>query len=161
MAIAFLFTRCQKADRECWQAFDPAAFGDAPGLVLCDKTLLETETEYPQYWFYPPGEDKFCWKAQIGSVVTYIAKMPTSMTIRYKKENSSYQFTKVDCQSFCVVEWHEKHKSKVTGQFGPTRISTETILSADSCSKLSVGRVVVVRETADSLITREVAKKAP
>jgi hypothetical protein len=160
-AIALFFTGCQKTDKGCWQAFDPASYGDAPGLVLCDKTLLEAQTEYPQYWFYQQGEDKFCWKVQLGSQASYAAGIPTSMTLLYKKENDAYQFTKVDCQSFCVLEWHEKHKSKITGQFGPTRLITETILSADSCSKLSVGRVVVVRETADSLITREVAKKTP
>ena len=132
--IIIVFSNCKKADKGCWQSFDPGSYGDAPGLVLCEKTLLEAQTAYQQYWFYRQGEEKFCWKVQIGSQVFYAGGIPTSMTLLYEKENGAYQFTKVNCQSFCVLEWHEKHKSKITGQFGPTRLVTETILSADSSS---------------------------
>jgi hypothetical protein len=129
--------------------------------VLCDKTKAEAEAAYPQFWFYKAGEEKFCWKVQIGSRESYGWGVPTSMAEKYMQENGAFQFTKIDCGSFCALEWHEKHKSKITSQFGPTYLITETILSADSCSKLGVGKVVVVRQTADSLITREVVKKFP
>jgi hypothetical protein len=159
--ILFLFSQCKKDGKGCWQAFDPAGYGDAPGLVLCDKTKAEAEAAYPEFWFYKAGEEKFCWKVQIGSRESYGWGVPKSMAEKYMQENGAFQFTKIDCGSFCALEWHEKHKSKITNQFGPTYIITENILSADSCSKLAVGKVVVVRETADSLITREVVKRFP
>lgn len=87
--------------------------------------------------------------------------MPQSMAEKFMQENGAYRLTKIDCRSFCALEWHEKHKSKITNQYGPTQLITETILSADSCSKLAVGKVVVIRESADSLITRELVKKFP
>ena len=159
-SIVFLFSRCGKDGKGCWQAFDPQG-GDAPGLVLCDKTKAEAEAAYPQYWFYKQGEKKFCWNVQLTGRTSYAWGIPASMAERYMQENGAYRFSKVDCSSFCTLEWHEKHKSKRTGLFGPTRLITETIQSADSCGKLSVGRVVVVSETTDSLITRELTKKFP
>jgi hypothetical protein len=83
------------------------------------------------------------------------------MTKRLIEYNGGYQFAKVDCESFCYCEWHEKRKSKITGLFGLTGAFGEIILSKDSCSKLFVGRVITIRETADSLITREVVEKHP
>jgi len=158
--IILLFTSCRKDGKGCWQAFDPQGY-DAPGLVLCDKTKAEAEVAHPQFWFYKSGEKKYCWKVEIGGRTSYVFGIPESMAQRQMQENGAYKFTKADCNSFCIIEWHEKHKSKITNQFGPTRLITETLLSADSCSKLSVGRVVVVRETRDSLITRELMKKYP
>jgi len=49
----------------------------------------------------------------------------------------------------------------ITGQFSPTGEFAETLLSRDSCNKLFVGRIITIRETADSLITRELVEKHP
>jgi hypothetical protein len=116
---------------------------------------------HPNYWFYREGEKEYCWKVETGTSVYYTYEMPESIAKEYTALYSSYRFTKVDCNSFCRCEWHEKHKSKVTGLFGEVKLITETLLSADTCSKLSVGKIVVVRETSDSLITRELRKKVP
>lgn len=159
-AIVLFLSSCGKNNKACWQAFDPQG-ADAQGLVLCDQTKAEAEAAWPQYWFYKAGEQKFCWRVQIGSNVYNTWGVPASMAQRYMQENGAYQFTKIDCNSFCVVEWYEKHKNKITNQFGPVRSITDKNLSADSCGKLSVGRIVVVRETSDSLITRELVKKFP
>lgn len=158
--ITFLGISCQKDGKGCWQAFDPLGY-DALGLVLCDQTKAEAETAYPQFWFYNQGEKKYCWKVQIGGRIYYAWNIPESMAERQMQANGAYQFTKVNCNSFCTLEWHEKHKGKLTNQFGATRLFTETITSADSCSKLSVGMIVTVRETPDSLITKELVKKYP
>ncbi len=158
--IASSVSSCRRDGKACWQAFDPQGY-DAPGLVLCDKTKAEAEAQYPRFWFYKAGEKKYCWKVQLGGRTSYTWGVPESMAERQMQENGAYQFTKVDCNSFCAVEWHEKHKSKITGQFGPVRLVTETLLAADSCSRLSAGKVVVVRESSDSLITRELMKKYP
>lgn len=160
ICLAFLFAQCKKDGKACWQAFDRQGY-DAPGLVLCDKTKAEAEAAYPQYWFYKTDERKFCWQVQIGGSTGYTWGVPESMVERQMQENAAYRFTKVDCNSFCTLEWHEKHKGKITNQYGSTRLITETIVSADSCRRLAVGKVVVMRETADSVITRELMKKFP
>lgn len=157
---AFLINSCKKDGNGCWQAFDPLGY-DALGLIICDKTKAEAEAAHPQFWFYKQGEKKHCWKVQVVGRIYYAWGIPESMAEKQMQENGAYQFTKVDCNSFCTLEWHEKHKGKLTIQFGPTRVITETIVSTDSCSKLSIGKVVVVRETADSLITKELVKKYP
>jgi len=154
------FSNCTKDGKGCWQAFDPQGY-DVPGLELCDKTKAEAEATYSRYWFYRSNEKKYCWLIQIGSNTSRTWGVPESIANRYMQENGAYHFTKIDCNSFCHCEWYEKHKSKITGLFSPTFFISETLLSADSCSKLSVGRVVVVRETSDSIITRELTKKFP
>lgn len=160
LAVVVLCTDCNKEGKGCWQAFDPQGY-NVPGLVLCDKTKAEAEAAYPHYWFYRSSEIQYCWQVQIGTNTYRTWSVPESIAKRYEQENGAYHFTKIDCRSFCYCEWNEKHKSKITGSFGPTYFISETLLSADSCSKLFVGRVVVVRETTDSLITRELAKKFP
>jgi hypothetical protein len=155
-----LFSHCNKDGKACWQAFNPQGY-DEPGLVLCNKTKAEAEAAYPQFWFYRAGETKYCWEVQIGGNKYYAWDVPESIAQKQIEENGAYRFTKIDCHSFCHCEWYEKHKSKITALFNSTRLITETLVSADSCSKLSVGKVVIVRETADSLITRELVKKFP
>ena len=155
--IVLLFSNCKKDGKGCWQAFDPQGY-DAPGLVVCDKTKAEAEAAYPLFWFYKQGEKKYCWKVNTGRTTSYTGGIPESMAEKFRQENG-HEFTKVDCASFCTIQWHERHKSKITGQFRPIRLISETILSADSCNKLSIGRLVVMRETADSIITRELVKK--
>jgi hypothetical protein len=159
-AISMLFDSCKKEGKGCWQAFNPQGY-DEPGLVVCDKTKAEAEVAYPSFWFYRIGEKKYCWQVQFGTNSYRTWDVPESMVKKTMEYNGAYHFTKIDCNSFCFCEWHEKHKSKITGLYDPTKLITETLLSADSCSKLSVGRVVTVRETADSLITRELTKKHP
>jgi len=150
---------CRKDNKGCWQAFDKGG-ADVQGLIICNKTKAEAEAMRPEYWFYKEGETKYCWQIQTPNRTSYAWGIPESMATKMS-EQSGYVFTKKDCNSFCSCEWYEKHKSKITGQFGATLLVQEYLLSADTCSKLSVGKVVVVRETTDSLITRELAKKNP
>ena len=160
VVVIIFFSSCKKDGKDCWQAFSPQGFTVA-GLELCDKTKAEAEEAFPQYWFYRSKEKRYCWHVLLGVNDFYIWDVPESMTERLKDYNGAYQFTKVDCGSFCFCEWHEKHKSKITGQFGPTLGFGETLLSRDSCSKLFKGRIITIRETADSLITRELVEKYP
>lgn len=155
-----LFASCKKEKVGCWQGYDPAGY-KIPGLVVCNKTKAEAEAMHPRYWFYKEGEKEYCWKMEVGSNISYVNEMPESIAQKYTANNGAYKFTKINCNSFCHCEWQEKHQSKITGLFNPTRITSETLLSADTCSKLFVGRVIVFRETADSLITRELKKKLP
>jgi hypothetical protein len=161
IGILFIFLYSCKKDRVgCWQGYDPAGL-KIQGLVVCKKTKSEAEAMYPRYWFYKEGEKEYCWRMEIGSNTYYVYEMPESITKKYMEYNGAYKFTKINCNSFCHVNWLEKHQSKTTGLFNPTKNIFETFLSADTCSKLNIGRIIVYRETADSLITREVWKKAP
>jgi hypothetical protein len=160
LAIGIFQISCKKDGKGCWQAFDPLGY-DATGLLLCDKTKAEAEAAWPQFWFYRSGETKYCWREQLGTNSYYVWGIPQSMVNKYVETNGAYQFTKIDCSSFCVCQWYEKHRSKITGLYDPTLGIVETLSSTDSCSKLFVGRIIVVRETADSLITRELIKKDP
>lgn len=158
-SVIFFFSDCKKDGKGCWQAFNPLG-EDVLGLVLCDKTKAEAEAAYPQYWFYRASEKKYCWLVKIGTNTSRAWDVPESMAKKMEEERGFY-FSKIDCNSFCFCEWQEKHKSKITGLYSPTKLITEFILSADSCSKLFVGRVITISETSDSLITRELTTKHP
>jgi len=163
LLLAYLSSGCNKdSGKGCWQAFSQSGF-DVPGLTVCDVTKKEAEEKYPNYWFYRAGETKYCWKATMTGNSTYqqyLYGIPESMKGNLE---STYLFTlsRIDCSSFCNLRWVEKHQSKITGLYTPNTIWSETIISSDSCSKLFVGRVIVYRETADSLITRELTDKKP
>jgi len=156
--VVFLFA-CKKDGKGCWQAFDTGG-ADVNGLIICGKTKAEAEAMHSEYWFYKVGEAKYCWQVQEPTRTAYAWDIPESMASKMT-ERYGYVFTRKDCSSFCSCEWYEKHKSKVTGQYGPTLLVQEYLLSADTCNKLSIGRLVVFRETTDSLITRELARKNP
>jgi hypothetical protein len=153
--ILIFLLSCKKESKKryCWQGFQPSG-GDIPGLLLCDKTEAEIQEMYPQYWFYKEGEKKYCWHVQTQQRGTFYMRHIPESIVDKMKPLGGYNYTKVDCSSFCVWTWHEKHQSKITGLYNPTREKTETY-AADSCSKLFLGRKITIRETADSIIYRE------
>ncbi len=149
-----IFISCEK-EKTCWQAFDPAGM-DVPGLLICDKSKAEAEAEYPQYWFYNASEDKYCWKLIYQGNTYYTKNVPESMA--EKMEANGFSFSKVDCNSFCRWEYHDKRKSKSTGLFGQTTLGQETYFT-DSCNTIFVDRVIVLNETTDTIYTRQFVKK--
>jgi hypothetical protein len=157
-ALLFIFCMaCKKDNKACWQAFDWAGI-DVRGLVICDKTQEEAQAAYPQFWFYNSNEAKYCWRLQPANAgVSYTGNIPQSMADKMWAA-FGYTYTKIDCNSFCKWKIFEKSKSKITGFFQPVSLYYETY-TTDTCSKLFVGRVVTVRETTDSLITREFIEK--
>jgi hypothetical protein len=159
-ALLCLVISCKKENQKsCWQAYDPAG-ANVPSLQLCDKTKAEAEAAQPGYWFYNAADELYCWRIQgssAGSADIYKKNMPQAIAEKYKSTYGG-TYTKVSCSSFCNWQIYEKRKSKLTGTFSPVRVLSETLLSADSCSKLFEGRVVVYSETADSIITREFIK---
>ena len=152
---------CNKENNEktCWQGFDPSGY-TVQGLTVCDKTLDEMKAAYPGYWFYRADEPTYCWQVQPpqGSRF-YMRNVPTSMVDSIRSYRGG-NFTKVDCNSFCVWQYLDKTRSKITGLYSPTRMSVE-VYAADSCSKLFLGRVIVIRETTDTIVTREFIKLNP
>lgn len=157
-----LLPGCEKHDngKACWQAFTFSS-GSIPGLILCDKTLAEAEEAYPGMWFYDTSEKKYCWQfqEQQQGKTKYARQIPVSMVDKLRTLYG-YQFTEMDCNSFCTWTYHDKVKSKITNYYGPTRQSFHTYMG-DSCSQLYVGRVIVTKETTDSIYTREYIKVEP
>jgi hypothetical protein len=145
-------------DKGCWQGFDPAGV-DIPGLLICDVTKAEAEARFPSSWFYRSDEPKFCWQVISPQQSSYMRHVPLSM-VDMMRPRGGWTFNKVDCNSFCHWEWHEKVRNKQTGQYGQTRARWEYYVS-DSCSKLFVGRVIVINETVDSIYTMEFIRKEP
>ncbi|RYZ26452.1 MAG: hypothetical protein EOO10_15520 [Chitinophagaceae bacterium] len=159
LSLTFALISCTKEEdkNSCWQAFDPAGY-DAQGLLFCDKTLAEAQAQYPQFWLYNAAEGKFCWRTVSAQGYTsYARQVPESMMEKLKLQ-WALTASQVDCNSFCTWTYQDKFKSKTTGLFSPTRQSRETYL-ADSCGKLYEGRMVVLKETADSIYTREFVRK--
>jgi hypothetical protein len=163
MGVMFLlYGSCKKdGGKDCWEAQDPSGAPVYFNPPLCNITKKEAEERYPNYWFYRAGTATNCYRVQFGASTYYVTNMAEEIAQKHMQVQPAYQFTKIDCSSFCNLEWYEKHKSKVTGNYGPTLVFNETLLNADSCSKLFIGRVVIIRETSDSLITREVIEKKP
>ena len=161
MLAAVIIFACTKESNKkyCWQGFDRSGI-DVTGLLVCGKTAAEVEALYPQYWFYKSTDPKYCWKAQTAQGQTiYFRNVPVSMTEKMKPYGG-LTFTKMDCNSFCIWAWQEKGISKLTGFYAPTRPGVD-ILFGDTCTKLFVGRSIVIRETQDSVITREFIEKVP
>lgn len=159
-SFILLSSGCRKDGKGCWQGWNVTGQVDAAGYLFCDKTKAEVEAEYPGIWFYRQGEAKYCYRTTSGSNTYYWANIPESIKDKYAA-NGQGPFTKIDCSSFCRCTWLEKHKNKLNNQYGPVMQYLETFTTADTCSKLFVGRVITVRETTDSLITRELTNKKP
>ncbi len=161
--IAFLccstLYACNEKDDDtgCWQAVELNG-SKVNGLIVCNVTQAQAQTQHPQYWFYNTNEAVFCWRiTNANSAAMYYSNMPESIITKLTA-NSGAAAVKIDCNSYCIWQILEKHKSKITGQFNPNRQLNETF-TTDTCTKLFAGKVVTYRETVDSLITREFTKK--
>ncbi|MEQ1553978.1 MAG: hypothetical protein ABL929_07365 [Ferruginibacter sp.] len=150
--------KCKKDKSECWIAFDPVYGGDAyDGTKVCNKTKAEAEALYPNYWFYSSNEPKYCFRLVNRGSVTYAGETAISMGDKLWTP-LGVTYTIIDC-SFCHWQLIEKRKSKITGFYnGNPRIIYETYFT-DTCTKLTVGKIVNYIETTDSLITREYKTK--
>ncbi len=158
-----LFGSCRKDGKGCWQGWDHIGAVDAAGYLACDKTKAQAEEQFGGIWVYRQGETKYCYRSTKGTEIIYWANVPESIKERYAAHSGAYgtNFTKIDCSSFCHCTWRERQQSKITGNYGPVIQYKETFTNADTCSTLFIGRIITVRETSDSLITRELIDKKP
>jgi hypothetical protein len=153
--IMALTPACKKDPRGCYQAFDPSGF-NVSGLLVCDKSLEELQNKFPGYmWYNQLTEETYCWKCELPTGNThYYRQAPVSILLKLKSIRGYTNMTRVDCNSFCFWRYYDKQKSKSTNFYSPIRASTEMLLG-DTCNKLYDGRVIVTKETADSIYTRE------
>lgn len=152
---------CEKESNQkaCWQGFHPSGYV-VQGMAACDKTLDEMKATYPGHWFYRADEPTYCWQVQTqqGSRY-YMRSIPASM-VDSLRPYGGYSYSKVDCNSFCTWQYLDKTRSKITGLYSPTKLGVE-VYAADSCSKLFLGRIITIRETTDTIVTREFSKLNP
>lgn len=162
IACFLVFPYCSKdSGKHCWGAVDSGG-NDVPfSPNPCGITKKEMQDRFPNWWIYNADAPKYCWREQYPSGTGYTPNLAEAVIERRSQIIPGYTASKVDCSNFCNLEWREYHKSKITGSFGPTYAFRETLVNSDTCAKLFTGRVITIRETTDSLITRELIGRKP
>lgn len=156
LICSMLTGSCKKENQKtCWTLVDHLGF---IMNEVCGKSENEMNAEYgSQFFFFRSSEPYYCWKlTKPSSPDNYIRNVPQFIIGKFFP---SYTAAIVNCSSFCKWRVLYKHRSKITGNYGPVIQKTETILNiSDTCGKLFVGRIVTVSETVDSIHTAEFAE---
>ena len=151
--LVLLLAACQKGRESCWQLYD--ALGNEIAIV-CDKTEQEMTSQYGVY-FDRANAKKYCWKIQYTSgSVTYPENITEKMAGIFFPGASTIE--KIAC-GFCQ-KWmsREKGLKKSTGNFHYASVKVEAYCG-DTCHTLFPGRIIILRDTPDSLITVEFLQK--
>ena len=146
---------CNKNKEHCWQTYD--ALGNRMAIV-CGKTESEIQAEYGPFYDRADAK-KFCWKIKYSNgAIGYIEDLSEKMANYWYGNNNTLE--KVAC-GYCQ-KWstREKDVSKATGHFF-YKSMVNTLYCGDTCSKLFPGKMVILRETADSIIYHEFVQKLP
>ncbi|HEV7781993.1 MAG TPA: hypothetical protein VGO58_12050 [Chitinophagaceae bacterium] len=149
-----LFTACRKDHEYCWQVYD--ALGNEAGIV-CGKTETAMTEQYGVY-FDRQDAKKYCWKIQYsaGGPFSYPENITEKMAgIFFQGAVTKEKFTCGYCQKWM---WREKGLYKPSGSFAYKPIKVE-MFCGDTCATLFAGRIIIVRDTPDSLITVEFMQK--
>ncbi len=158
--IVIVVGACKKTkEKVCWQRFDWFAYMSVGDPICDERTKEELEAATPQFYYYDSKEPTYCWKAKVNNSSNefYVDGMPQSMVDKLWKPYG-YIYNKIDCNSYCSWEVHQKRTHKINGGITLQNILNETFLT-DTCSKLVVGKIVKLSETIDSITTREFMKK--
>jgi hypothetical protein len=144
---------CNKNKEYCWQVYD--ALGN-PISIVCNKTEAEIEAQYKPYYDRADAK-KYCWKIQYGNgTIVYPENFTEKMAgIYFAGAVSKEKFTCGYCQKWIS---REKDLYKPTGNFIYQSVKAE-VYCGDTCSTLFPGRVIILRNTPDSLITVEFIQK--
>lgn len=152
--LLVLLISCRKNKEHCWQTYD--ALGN-PMAVVCGKTESEIQALYGPFYDRADAK-KFCWKINYSNgTIGYIENVSEKMASYWSGTNGS-SLEKVVC-GYCQ-RWSTREKDvlKSTGQFSFKQIEVRTYCG-DTCSKLFAGKLVLLRETADSIIYHEFLQK--
>jgi len=151
--IASFLVACTKNKEHCWQLYD--ALGNEIGII-CGKTESEMTAQYGVY-FDRKEAKRYCWKIQYpGGGFSYPENITEKMAGIFFQ--GAVIREKVPC-GYCQ-KWmsREKELYKPTGIFHFKPIKVEQYCG-DTCATIFVGRIVVIRDTPDSLITVEFLQK--
>jgi len=125
--------------------------------VECDKTESEIQEKYGQYYDRADAP-KYCWIYTSGNGTTSYSENITEKYVALFFNSNNGSMEKVVC-GYCQ-KWNTRQKImlKPSGlySYGSERVEQ---YCGDICSTLYEGKLVVVRETADSVIYNELLKK--
>jgi len=145
---------CKKDREHCWDVFD--ALGSQIAKV-CGKTEAEISAQYGRYYDRSDAK-KYCWKIQYPGSATFAYAENFSEKMMGIYSAGAVSNEKVPC-GYCQ-RWlsREKDLYKPTGSFIYQNIKTEQYCG-DTCNTLFPGRIIILRDTPDSLITVEFLQK--
>ena len=154
--LTFLFlllvTSCKKENQKtCWNLVQNGVIVSGQ---ICDKSQKEMEAEFgSQYMFVRTSETRYCWRFREDNFRPYFYRreVTQSMVDNFWRPRG-FEGVKVSCNSFCNWQILMRAQSKNTGLYSQTWLLVETY-TTDTCTKLFTGRVVVTRETADTIYT--------
>ena len=147
LLAVFIGVSCKKDKAYCWQLVD--AFGNEMNSV-CGKTEKEMQTAYPKPCnYYKIEGTKYCWYT---SNRGFIKDKPEAYITKLKQCFNLSSPVKVACD-YCQT-WYTRQKNT----YKPTNTITYSTVHVqqycgDTVHTLYKGREILVRETADSLIT--------
>ena len=145
-SVLMLFA-CKKNKEHCWQVYDRS--GNAMG-VECDKTESEIQAKYGQY-YERADAPKYCWIYTSGNGTINYSENITEKYVALFMNNT---MEKVAC-GYCQ-QWNTRQKImlKPSGVYflGGSQVQQ---YCGDTCSTLYAGKLVVIRENADSVIYRQ------
>ena len=152
IGTVILLCNCSKYKTHCWDVYD--ALGNQIAIV-CGKTEDEISAQYGPYYDRSDAP-KYCWTIQLQSGnISYVENLSEKIINIYVVAVSKQ---KVPC-GYCQKWSHrEKDLHKATGNFVYQQVRIEQYCG-DTCTKLFVGKIVIIRDTPDSLITVEFLQK--
>lgn len=153
IAISIVLISCKKEKEHCWQVYD--MLGNEMGIV-CGKTESEIKTEYGSF-YDRANAPKYCWKYLNTNGTAGYSENLTEKIAGYWFRNATH-LEKVTC-GYCQT-WYTREKGvlKSTGQYRYQQIRTE-LYCGDTCATIYAGRLVILRETQDSIIYHEFVQK--
>ena len=146
--IVFMGSSCKKDSEEeyCWQLMD--ALGN-PINTVCNKTESEMQAAYPNPCTHYRLGTAYCWYID-GSI--FVKDKTEDYINRYKQCYGNVNAVKVACD-YCE-KWYtrQKHTYKPNNTFFYSPIENKQYCG-DTAQTLFQGREIILRETADSLVT--------
>lgn len=156
LLLVTLFASCKKENEKkyCWQLYD--ALGNEV-MVTCNKTETEMTVAYGNL-FDRQDAPRYCWKVQQGAGGSF--SYPENITEKMLGVFFPGATTKEKIACGYCQKWASREKGlyKPSGSFAYKPVKAE-VLCGDTCATLFVGRIIKIRETADSLITVEFLQK--
>ena len=148
-AATLISVSCKKESntKYCWQVVDP--FGQELHSV-CNKTVSEMQAAYPNQCSYYKIGDEYCWLIDDS---IFIPNKPEDYIARYMHCYGNFSsYKKVACD-YCQ-RWFTRQKTTYKPNnfvtFSPVYVKQ---YCGDTVQTLSQGKEIILRETADSLIT--------
>jgi hypothetical protein len=146
---------CKKESTCCWEIYDAA------GLALkqvCGKTESEIQSEYPGVLVDRTDAPKFCWKVMTSSGDTTYTTAITENFFTYFYTKIGAIGSKIDCSTCQSWFIREKDLIKSTGGYY-YGIQNSVYLCGDKTSTLFAGRMILIKETADTTYYTEFVQK--